>query len=222
MLSLKEFAIPFGLLCFAIWVWLFASRPWLLLFAFFVTFAVVILFYRNEDVQQLIFERQRVLSDWKSDDRQIIETRETCGPYLTGWPVVTSIIAWPKERLRGAAYGKRSKGNFLAALSKLSPQNIVTSTIRHSFAFGPECDHGLDRYYYGSWLGGFKAHFQVELDPSKRRDHYCRSVRARHDNDRHTDLNRWVNRCSSSYRWRAAPSYQSPGGQRKATARPRW
>lgn len=63
MLSLKEFAIPFGLLCFAIWVWLFASRPWLLLFAFFVTFAVVILFYRNEDVQQVIFERQRVLSD---------------------------------------------------------------------------------------------------------------------------------------------------------------
>jgi len=63
MLSLKEFAIPFGLLCFAIWVWLFASRPWLLLFAFFVTFAVVILFYRNEDVQQILIDAMAQLGN---------------------------------------------------------------------------------------------------------------------------------------------------------------
>jgi hypothetical protein len=32
MLTLKEFAIPFGLLCIGVWAWLFWARPTLLIF----------------------------------------------------------------------------------------------------------------------------------------------------------------------------------------------
>jgi hypothetical protein len=45
MLNLKEFAVPFGLLCLALWVWLFAARLALLILAFFVTALAVIAFY---------------------------------------------------------------------------------------------------------------------------------------------------------------------------------
>ena len=62
-LSLKEFAIPFGLIYFGIWIWLFWARPTFLIIAFSFTFVLVVLFYRNEDVYQIIFERQRVRID---------------------------------------------------------------------------------------------------------------------------------------------------------------
>jgi hypothetical protein len=55
MLGLKEFAVPFGVLCLAIWVWLFWSRPVLLIGFFIATMAIVVLFYRKRGCHRVGF-----------------------------------------------------------------------------------------------------------------------------------------------------------------------
>jgi len=71
MLTLKEFAVPFGLMCLALWVWLFSARPVLLIAAFVATAAAVVLFYKNEDIVQMVFEPRRVLVQMKTIEKNV-------------------------------------------------------------------------------------------------------------------------------------------------------
>ncbi len=71
MLTFKEFAIPFGVLCFAIWIWLFRSQPVILIFAFLATIIAMIAIYRNEDIVQMVIEPRRVLFEMQRIEKDI-------------------------------------------------------------------------------------------------------------------------------------------------------
>ncbi len=61
MMDLKTFAIPFGVLMMALWVWLLWAFPKTLMMAFLVTSVVVIAFYRNAEITEMVVEPRRVL-----------------------------------------------------------------------------------------------------------------------------------------------------------------
>jgi hypothetical protein len=61
MMDLKTFAIPFGVLMMALWVYLFWTYPKTLLTAFLLTGIVVVVFYRNAEITEMVVEPRRVL-----------------------------------------------------------------------------------------------------------------------------------------------------------------
>lgn len=60
-MDLKTFAIPFGVLMMALWVYLFWTHPKTLLMAFVLTGVVVVIFYRNAEITEMVVEPRRVL-----------------------------------------------------------------------------------------------------------------------------------------------------------------
>lgn len=61
MMELKTFAIPFGVLMMALWVWLLAGHPKTLMMAFAVTAVVMVVLYRNAEIVEMVVEPRRVL-----------------------------------------------------------------------------------------------------------------------------------------------------------------
>lgn len=71
MMSLKEFAVPFGVLCLALWVWLFSSHPKTLVLFFLATVVAMVAIYRNEDIVQMVVEPRRVLFEMQRIEKNI-------------------------------------------------------------------------------------------------------------------------------------------------------
>lgn len=70
-MSLKEFAVPFGLMCMLLWVWLFRSQPVILISAFLATVVSMVAIYRNEDIVQMVIEPRRVLFEMQRIEKSI-------------------------------------------------------------------------------------------------------------------------------------------------------
>ena len=71
MLALKEFAVPFGLVCLGLVVWLFGVRPSIVIPAMFVIAAAMVLLHRNEEVVRLTFEPKRLLVELKAIEKNV-------------------------------------------------------------------------------------------------------------------------------------------------------
>src|SRR5437773_12574133 len=79
MMDLKTFAMPFGLLVFAAWVWLLWPRVAYLFFAFGVTMLVAIVMHKHDDIAHIVFEPQRVLVEMRKKVDEVRRLAEAVG-----------------------------------------------------------------------------------------------------------------------------------------------
>lgn len=75
-MTLKDFAIPFGLVTVLLWIYLFRASAPVLISAFLASVIATIAMYRNEDIVQMVFEPKRVLIEMKQVERNVFVKAE--------------------------------------------------------------------------------------------------------------------------------------------------